>query len=172
MLAIVAVLMIGNGFYACDWQERYQRRDSAQVRFSERSQQWQGLQSAIEEYPRVQREVQTRKRQLSQVMASRSGPERADDFVPNYLGEVERRVNAQKDHNLRILSITPSPGTQSETRVFTLSMRGSYATTVNFLYELSALKAERVLTINSVRLSPGPDSQLNVELPVTAYLRR
>jgi len=171
MLTIVSILGLGAGFYVCDWSDKYQRRGAAQAELAERHRQWQKLQLSIQEFPRVQTEVQQKQQKLSQMMAS-SGHEFDDDFVPNYLTEVERRV----DRDLSIQSITPAAPSQSAdslpTRVFTLSMRGSYATTVDFLYQLSARKSERVLTINSLRLTKGNGPLLQVDLPVTAYLRR
>lgn len=63
------------------------------------------------------------------------------------------------------------------TRIFQMSMRGRYATLIDFLHQLGALKLKRLVTINRISLSPsgspGPGISpiLSINMPVTAYLR-
>lgn len=63
------------------------------------------------------------------------------------------------------------------TRVFSMTMTGHYGTLVDFLYQLGALKLDRLVTINKISLSPAKDKgsagdTLNIQIPITAYLRQ
>jgi Tfp pilus assembly protein PilO len=62
------------------------------------------------------------------------------------------------------------------TRVFSMTMSGHYGTLVDFLYQLGALKLDRLVTINKISLSPTKDKErgdtLNIQIPITAYLRQ
>jgi len=64
------------------------------------------------------------------------------------------------------------------TRVFQMQMTGRYSTLVDFLYQLGALKLDRLVTINKISLSPGGKSSggespvLSIQIPITAYLRQ
>ena len=168
LLAIVATLLIAVGFYACDWSEKLQRRQAAQANLLARRDQWQRLKAAIQEYPSLQQQVLERQRLFG------VNSERGDDFVANYLGEVERRVAGSGDPSFRIQSISAAAATLQapfQTRVFSLSLKGRYSTLVDFLWQLSARKADRVVTINSLRLSQGEGGRLTVDLPLTAYMK-
>jgi Tfp pilus assembly protein PilO len=162
--AISTILLLGGGFYLFDWSERYQRRSSAAAVLREREEHWKQLQTAIAEFPRLQQETRHKRGELQQAMASTGPAEPNDDFVANYLVEIERRATG----GLSIRSITPAAGSE-RTRVFTLSMQGSYINLVNFLYELSARRLDRVVTINSLHLGKGQGGDLTIDLPITAY---
>lgn len=63
------------------------------------------------------------------------------------------------------------------TRVFQMQMTGRYSTLVDFLYQLGALKLDRLVTINKISLSPGKTTPgdspiLSIQIPLTAYLRQ
>lgn len=63
------------------------------------------------------------------------------------------------------------------TRVFSMTMSGRYGTLVDFLYQLGALKLDRLVTINKISLAPakgtnGGGDTLNIQIPITAYLRQ
>ena len=63
------------------------------------------------------------------------------------------------------------------TRVFQMQMTGRYATLVDFLYQLGDLELDRLVTINSIKLTPkgsedGTSPILTVNIPITAYLRQ
>jgi len=63
------------------------------------------------------------------------------------------------------------------TRSFQMSMTGRYATLIDFLHQLGALRLKRLVTINRISLSPksnpgvGLPPVLSINIPVTAYLR-
>lgn len=74
-------------------------------------------------------------------------------------------------------SNTPEALQGFPTRVFQMQMTARYSTLVDFLYQLGALKLDRLVTINKISLSPGKQSEsgdspvLNVQIPITAYMK-
>ena len=76
-------------------------------------------------------------------------------------------------------SSTPDALKQFPTRMFQMSMRGRYTTLIDFLYQLGALRLERLVTINKIALSPVGDQKepgvvptLQISIPITAYMRQ
>ena len=65
------------------------------------------------------------------------------------------------------------------TRTFQMTMRGRYATLIEFLYQLGDLRLERLVTINKIALTPdtsdkksgGKSPVLTIQIPITAYMR-
>lgn len=203
IIAIIAILLIGAGFYMFDWSDKWERKKSAEAALAGKKEELKQLEEAIKELPKLQQEVRDKQEELNKVISSKMSNETADEFVGNYLREVERLVveqqKATNDYTFQIKSIAPGaaaatsgPGGQSapaagpeqpealaafQTRVFSMSMTGKYSTIVDFLYQLGAMKLDRLVTINSLRLGKGTDDggggspSLTVELPITAYLK-
>lgn len=192
MLAIIAILLLGTAFTMFDWNEKWERRKAAQATLTARHEDLQQLQKAIQELPGLQQQVRSKQAELSQVVSSRVTQESSEDFVSNYLGEVERLAVEQRkathDPHFEIKMISPGPAEKGaapdqpealeafHTRVFSMSMQGKYSTVAEFLYQLSLMKLNRLVTINSLRLSKGSvegggSPTLTVEIPITAYLK-
>jgi len=62
------------------------------------------------------------------------------------------------------------------TRVFNMQMTGKYSTLIDFLYQLGAMKLDRLVTINKITLSPSKTEGnaspvLTIAMPVTAYMK-
>ena len=200
IIAIIAILLIGAGFYMFDWSEKWERKKSAESALAAKQDELKQLQEAIKELPTLQQQVRDKQEELNKVISSKMSNETADEFVGNYLREVERLVveqqKATNDYTFQIKSIAPGapsstagPGGQAasgpeqpealsafQTRVFSMSMTGKYATVVDFLYQLGAMKLDRLVTINSLRLGKSGElgsgsPTLTVELPITAYLK-
>lgn len=62
------------------------------------------------------------------------------------------------------------------TRVFNMNMTGHYSTLVDFLYQLGAMKLDRLVTINRISLAPSKNDGnsspvLTITLPITAYMK-
>lgn len=204
IIAIIAILLIGAGFYMFDWSEKWERKKAAESALAQKQEELKALQEAIKELPVLQQQVRDKQAELNKVLQSKISNESADEFVGNYLREVERLVvdqqKATNDYSFIIKSISPgtaqatqgpgganqpaSPGPEQpealasfQTRVFSMSMSGKYSTIVDFLYQLGAMKLDRLVTINSLRLSKsgetkgGVSPSLTVDLPITAYLK-
>jgi len=200
IIAILAILLVGAGFYMFDWSEKWERRKRAEGELDAKRQELTQLEEAIKELPKLQAQVREKQAELDKVIRSKVSNETPDQFVANYLQEVERLVHDQQkatgDYSFIIKSISPgatgsasgsapaeAPGAAApealsafQTRVFSMSMDGRYATLVDFLYQLGAMKLDRLVTINTIRLSRGGDGKagspvLNIDMPITAYLK-
>jgi Tfp pilus assembly protein PilO len=73
-------------------------------------------------------------------------------------------------------SNTPEALQGFPTRVFNMQMTARYSTLVDFLYQLGALKLDRLVTINKISLAPGKvdggeSPVLTVQIPITAYMK-
>jgi len=61
------------------------------------------------------------------------------------------------------------------TRMFQLTLKGKYATLIDFLNQLGALRLKRLVTINKISLTPsgeakgGGSPSLQIVIPLTAY---
>lgn len=202
IIAIIAILLIGAGFYMFDWSEKWERKKAAEAALAGKKEELKQLEIAIQELPKLQQQVREKQEELNKVISSKMSNETADEFVGNYLREVERLVveqqKATNDYTFSIKSISPGaaaatsgPGGQAaaagpeqpealaafQTRVFSMSMTGKYSTIVDFLYQLGAMKLDRLVTINSLRLGKGAEDKaggspsLTVDMPITAYLK-
>lgn len=202
IIAIIAILLIGAGFYMFDWSEKWERKKAAEANLQAKQQELDTLKEAIKELPLFQQQVREKQEELQKVISTKVSNETPDEFVGNYLREIERLVlDEQKstgDYTFIIKSISPgnpqqasapaagspSPTAQEtpealaafQTRVFTMSLTGKYSTIVEFLYQLGAMKLDRLVTINSLHLGKGTGGEgtspvLTVDLPITAYLK-
>lgn len=203
IIAIIAILLIGAGFYMFDWSEKWERKKAAEANLQAKQQELDTLKEAIKELPLLQQQVREKQEELQKVISTKVSNETPDEFVGNYLREIERLVlDEQKstgDYTFIIKSISPgnpqqaaapggaspSPSAQEtpealaafQTRVFTMSLTGKYSTIVEFLYQLGAMKLDRLVTINSLHLGKGAPGEgsgsptLTVDLPITAYLK-
>jgi len=203
IIAIIAILLIGAGFYMFDWSEKWERKKAAEANLQAKTEELNQLKEAIKELPLLQQQVREKQEELQKVISTKVSNETPDEFVGNYLREIERLVlDEQKstgDYTFIIKSISPgaaatagAPGgggaaapTQEtpealaafQTRVFTMSLSGKYSTFVEFLYQLGAMKLDRLVTINSLHMSkggeivPGVSPTLTLDLPITAYLK-
>lgn len=204
VIALIAIFLILAGFYMFDWSEKWERRETAQKNLTAKEAEESALKKDIEELPRLQQQVAEKQAELQKVVSSRVSNENPDEFVGNYLREIERLVlDEQKntgDYTFAIKSITPgnaqaanaassgsggqAPPPQEtpealaafQTRVFTMNVTGKYSTFVSFLYQLGAMKLDRLVTINSLHMSRSSDKgggspTLTLDLPITAYLK-
>lgn len=72
---------------------------------------------------------------------------------------------------------TPAALAQYPTIVFQMTLKGRYATLIDFLQQLGHLKLKKLVTINRLQLSPSGSAAkvspvLTITLPVTAYVRQ
>ncbi len=203
IIAIIAILLIGAGFYMFDWSEKWERKKAAEANLAAKTQELDQLKEAIKELPLLQQQVREKQEELQKVISTKVSNETPDEFVGNYLREIERLVldeqKATGDYTFIIKSISPgaaasasapgggnnAPPAQEtpealaafQTRVFTMSLTGKYSTIVEFLYQLGAMKLDRLVTINSLHLGKGNGGEggvsptLTVDLPITAYLK-
>ncbi len=203
IIAIIAILLIGAGFYMFDWSEKWERKKAAEANLAAKTEELNTLKEAIKELPLLQQQVREKQEELQKVISTKVSNETPDEFVGNYLREIERLVLDQQkatgDYTFIIKTISPGNAQQAsapaaggapapaqetpealaafQTRVFTMSLSGKYSTIVDFLYQLGAMKLDRLVTINYLHLSKGGGAAvessptLTVDLPITAYLK-
>lgn len=204
IIAIIAILLIGAGFYMFDWSEKWERKKAAEANLAAKTEELNTLKEAIKELPLLQQQVREKQEELQKVISTKVSNETPDEFVGNYLREIERLVLDQQkatgDYTFIIKSISPGNPQQAsapagggapapaqetpealaafQTRVFTMSLSGKYSTIVEFLYQLGAMKLDRLVTINSLHMSRGGGAgesvgspTLSLDLPITAYLK-
>jgi Tfp pilus assembly protein PilO len=206
VIAIFIIILIGAGFYLLDYQAKFTRLDQAETDLRKSQADLEAIKTEIKGLGDLNKQLEAKQRELREVVVSKMSAEDPQLFVPNYIAEIERMVVGQQeatgDYDFDIQSISPgaassvsAPGGDKgpggpdtgaaqtpdalsgfPTRVFQMSMTSKYSTLVDFLYQLGALKLDRLVTINKISLSPnkadGAESPvLSVQLPITAYMR-
>jgi len=192
VLALVIVLLCATGFYLLDWQPRLARLEQETRNLADARAQLAKAQEDLKQLPVLTRQMEETEKELQELVGSmgRQG-EDPSLFVAHYLAEIERLVTQQRvqtgDEAFRIGSITPGAakgeekpaepahaeevGSVMQARVFQMQMSGRYATLVDFLYQLGALKLDRLVTIDKIALSPSGDGVLSITIPLTAYVK-
>ena len=204
IVALIAIAMIFTLFLLFDWQNKWKEVESLDGMIAQKEQDLQSKREQVKELPILTKRKAELEAKLAQVVQTNLVPEKAEMFVANYIKEIEKLTLEEQDrmgdNTFEIVSITPgvltsqSPveGESSEeaegdgapealkqfpTRMFQMSMKGRYSTLVDFLYQLGALRLERLVTINKIALSPsskeeGTSPTLSISIPITAYMRQ
>lgn len=205
ILALVIIVLIGLGFWLLDWQAKHEELASLQAQKVERQKKLDDSKELVKELPVLAKEKRQLEDKLKQVVQTNLVPEKPELFVANYIKEIEALMvderNRMRDETFDIQQISPgdlsSPqaggGAPAEgegetpdalksfpTRVFSMQMKGKYSTLIDFLYQLGALKLERLVTIDKINLSAeggkgaaaGLSPTLNIAIPITAYMRQ
>jgi Tfp pilus assembly protein PilO len=201
VLAIVIIFLIALGFWLLDWQEKLNNLNQLETTLTQRQNKLKDSELLVNDLPKETDRNDRLTKELKSLIKERFTQETADEFVPSYLTEIEKLVEFEKsntgDQSFQILSLTPgvlssgggkdaSKEKQTDqkalkdypTRTFQMSMRGKYATLIDFLRQLGALKLKRLVTINKISLAPVEESKsgespvLAITIPITAYLRQ
>lgn len=206
ILALVIIVLIGLGFWLLDWQRKQTELTQEQTHLKELQAQLAQKQQLAAELPQLNRERDELKKELEALVKSKFTAEQPELFVANFIKEVEALVIAERrrtgDDSFDITSVMPGAQTSTAvgggaaggqqagqaapapealrsfpTRPFQLQMKGEYRTLVDFLYQLGALKLERLVTINKIALAPAEKKEdgtpvLTITIPITAYLRQ
>jgi Tfp pilus assembly protein PilO len=206
IVALIAIAMIFTLFLLFDWQNKWKEIESLDGMIAQKEQDYQSKKEQVKELPILTKRKADLEAKLAQVVQTNLVPEKAEMFVANYIKEIEKLTFEEQDRmgdsTFEIISITPgvltsqSPVNGSDasdedaesdsapdalkqfpTRMFQMSMKGKYSTLIDFLYQLGALRLERLVTINKIALSPsGKDDAgcptLSISIPITAYMRQ
>lgn len=192
--AIIVVLM-GVGFYLVQWKPIYDEMTLKEQAIAEQESKISELERKKEEYPKVLDENQKLQVELQNVIQSQLTPESESEFVPSYIADIEKLVEQQRarmgDPDFQVVSLTPEANTRATggpqalagypTRGFQMSLTGRYASVIDFLRQLSALKLKRLVTVSKINLTPNSTNSkdlnyfespvLSITLPITVYLR-
>lgn len=205
ILALVIIVLIGLGFWLLDWQQKQNELASVRQNKADLEQKLATNKELVKDLPVLTKRKAELEEKLKQVVQTNLVPEKAELFVANYIREIESLVMSERtrmnDPSFAILSITPGALTSATpegggdaaaapaadatpdalksfpTRMFQMSMKGKYATLIDFLYQLGALRLERLVTINKIALAPadtegGGSPTLSITIPITAYMRQ
>jgi len=203
ILALVVIVLIGLGFWLLDWQGKHEELASLQAQKMERQKKLDDSKELVKALPVLAKEKRQLEEDLKQVVQTNLVPEKPELFVANYIKEIEALMiaerNRMRDETFDIDQISPGDlstaqagsGAHAEgesdtpdalkafpTRVFSMQMKGKYSTLVDFLYQLGALKLERLVTIDKISLSAGDSNKsatnptLSIAIPITAYMRQ
>ena len=203
VLALVIIVLIGLGFWLLDWQKKQTELQALTTQRAELEAKLASNQELVKALPVLSREKDQLEAKLRQVVQTNLVPEKPELFVANYIKEIEAVMLEERDRtgdqSFDITAIQPGalteqaaggakPAAEGEgdqpevlksfpTRRFEMSMKGKYATLVDFLYQLGALRLERLVTIDKIALSPaeqtpGTSPTLSITIPITAYMRQ
>ena len=205
ILAMLIIALIAVGFWLLDWQHKHNELATVKQQKAELQEKLEKNRDLVKALPVLTREKADLEEQLRQVVQTDLVAEKPELFVANYIKQIERVMLEERvrmsDPTFDIVNIQPGALTSSSpggtapeeaaegadttpdalksfpTRVFNMSMRGKYATLIDFLYQLGALKLERLVTIDKIALSPADKTSvgsptLTITIPITAYMRQ
>ena len=200
VVASVLIICIVVLFWMFDWQKKQKEIEEKTGEIPQLQVKLDEQKKLVEDLPALTKEKNDLEKKLQEVMQTNLVPEKPEMFVANYLKEIEKMISEENyrlgDESFEILSIAPgaltgqaAPGggeggeegseilKQFPTRVFQMSMRGRYSTIIEFLYQLGDLRLERLVTINSISLTPGNSDGtrspvLSIQMPITAYMKQ
>jgi Tfp pilus assembly protein PilO len=205
ILAMLVIAVIAISFWLLDWQHKHNELNTVKQQKAELQEKLEKNRDLVKALPVLTREKADLEEQLRQVVQTDLVAEKPELFVANYIKQIERVMLEERvrmsDPTFDILNIQPGALTSSSpggtapeeaaegadatpdalksfpTRVFNMSMRGKYATLIDFLYQLGALKLERLVTIDKIALSPADKTSvgsptLTITIPITAYMRQ
>lgn len=205
ILALLVIALIAVGFWLLDWQHKHTELAGVKQQKADLQAKLEQNRELVKALPVLTREKADLEEKLRQVVQTDLVAEKPELFVANYLKQIERVMLEERvrmsDPTFDIVNIQPGALTSSApagsapeegaegadatpdalksfpTRVFNMSMRGKYATLIDFLYQLGALKLERLVTIDKIALaptekSPGGSPTLTITIPITAYMRQ
>ncbi len=199
VLALFIIVLIGLGFWLVDWQKKMNVIKQQEKTLEDKQKELADMEKLILELPAEKKRQEDLKRELREVIQEQLTPETESEFVPSYIADIEKLVEQERvrmgDPDFIINSLTPGALTpvgggakEGEegptalmgypTRTFQMALTGKYATIIDFLRQLGALKLKRLVTINRIALSPsgeikpGVSPVLSIQMPITAYLRQ
>lgn len=205
ILALLVIALIAVGFWLLDWQHKHTELAGVKQQKADLQAKLEQNRELVKALPVLTREKADLEEKLLQVVQTDLVAEKPELFVANYIKQIERVMLEERvrmsDPTFDIVNIQPGALTSSSpagaapeegaegadatpdalksfpTRVFNMSMRGKYATLIDFLYQLGALKLERLVTIDKIALSPTEKNPagsptLTITIPITAYMRQ
>jgi Tfp pilus assembly protein PilO len=204
VLAVFVIILIGLGFWLVDWQKKTAEIKQLDSTLEAKRAELEKNNALVKALPAETERKKQLERELKAVIQEQLTPETEAEFVPSYIADVEKLVEQQRtrmgDPDFQINSLTPGqlttvsgPKKEGEaapaesgpsvlagypTRTFQMSLTGRFASTIDFLRQLGALKLKRLVTINRLTLTPsgeikvGVSPVLGITMPITAYLRQ
>lgn len=192
-ITLIIILFMGGIFYALQWRGPIEERKQAEAQIETLNQELQKVLAQKEEIPKLQAQIREKEAELQATIQQELTPESETDFVPSYMADVEKLVEAQRirmnDPDFIITAMTPESGSSDNSvkvlssypaRSFQMSLTGRYTTIIDFLRQLGALKLKRLVTVSKLTLAKGTSSSkdytkspiLTITMPISVYLRK
>jgi Tfp pilus assembly protein PilO len=194
-ITLIIILFMGGIFYALQWRGPIDEKKQAEQQIETLNQELQTVLSQKEEIPKLQAQIREKEAELQATIQQELTPESETDFVPSYMADVEKLVEAQRirmnDPDFIITAMTPESNSDNSSSVkvlssyparsFQMSLTGRYTTIIDFLRQLGALKLKRLVTVSKLNLSrtAGIDKKdyakspiLTITMPISVYLRK
>lgn len=194
IIGLILIAAIVGGFWLVNWKTQNENLKSLQTELQTKQVELDNANRQKETLASLKEDNAKLIAQLNSVIQEQLTAESESEFVPSYIADVERLVEQQRarmgDPDFIVESL--DPGTEDSnkdnapealagypTRGFQMSLTGRYATVVDFLRQLGALKLKRLVTVSRINLTlkgtPEDYSKspvLNVTLPITVYMRK
>jgi Tfp pilus assembly protein PilO len=191
-IGIIIIAVMGAVFYFISWKTSYENIASYAADIVKANEQLSTIRDQKKQIPQLQDDQRKLQDELRAVIQEQLTPGSESEFVPSYIADIERLVEQQRvrmgDPDFLVYSITPDTGSSKESgrqemsgypvRGFQMSLTGRYATVIDFLRQLGALKLKRLVTVSKLSLSvkQAPENYfespiLNVTLPISVYFR-
>jgi Tfp pilus assembly protein PilO len=198
VMAVFVILLIAAGFWMVDWQKKTAELKQLSAALTQKNGELGHCKSMVSALPQENARKVKLERELKVCIHEQFTPENQQDIVPSAIADIESLVEHQKtrmgDRDFIISSLTPGAmqaagaakeGTSGVTVLkeyprltFQMALNGQYATVIDFLRQLGALKLKRLVTVNRLSLTPSGDAKpgmsppLSIQMPITAYLRQ
>lgn len=192
VIALMIIIAMGFGFYILQWKEPLESAKASEAELVKIAAELETVEKQKEEIPRLRTQIIDAERELQEVIQQELTPESEADFIPSYMADVERLVEHQRmrmqDPDFILNTIRPDTGKKSSApsslasypvKNFDMTLTGRYATIIDFLRQLGALKLKRLVTVNEITLSGSVSKDnytaspvLTISLPLSVYLRK
>jgi Tfp pilus assembly protein PilO len=202
VLTVVVIFLVGIGFYLLDYQGKLTEIKNLESSLIQKQEQMKTNELRVKALPDQLNKREKLTKELNGLIQQKLPKENAAVFVPKFIQSMEELIASERiatgDKTLEVVSITPGrleqtggsnpdggkPPSGGEIKAlvnfpkqpFQVSIRAKYSTCIHFLYQLSALKLERLVTIQRISLSPAESTQygrsptLAINIPMIAYL--
>lgn len=111
VITVVIIILIGVGFYFMSWQKKIQEIKKLDVEIKNQEAELDRLNVIVQEYASLVKQREELQVELQNKLKEKLSPEDPKDFVPNYLGQIEKLIaevrNATGDLSFDVLSLTP-----------------------------------------------------------------
>ena len=192
--AFVTVILVGLivfGFWALSWQGIQTKVTHLKTEIAGKKQEYNKLTQESQNIAKWQKDVG----EWNKVLQELHQVKPIKNFIPSFLISIEKLAKYERittgDSTLRIKSITPgqvviqgaatgktktqTPGLVSGKSSVSITFTGRFNTVVNFLQQLGNFKLNKLVTIQSISLTPqsakpGSHPTLSVTMPFEMYM--
>lgn len=193
VLGVILIAFVGVGFYFVQWKTPMEERKAAEESIVQLNNEMTQVQRDLDSIESLRTQLNNAEAELQAVIQQELTPESEKEFVASYLADVEKMVEHERsrmaDPDFTLMTIAPEGNAKSgdspaslasyPVKTFNMTLKGRYATVIDFLRQLGALKLKRLVTVNKISLNGQYDKDsyskspvLSVTIPLSVYLRK